>query len=113
MIYINLLCSHAHQGGLVIAMQDVDEICNSQHTCAGKGFTFMISHSDKLFTTPTTLIKSYPQISVTCCPIKAQLSSHLPPVQKRPFPPLGVMNSHSEPKENQISARETACMNLL
>lgn len=24
---------HAHQGGLVIAVEDVDEICNGQHTC--------------------------------------------------------------------------------
>lgn len=30
----------AHHGGLVIAVKDVDEICNSQHTCGRGGFTF-------------------------------------------------------------------------
>lgn len=29
----NLLHVHAHHGGLVIAMEDVDKICNGQHTC--------------------------------------------------------------------------------
>lgn len=30
--YFKLMHMHAHQGGLVIAMEDVDKICNGQHT---------------------------------------------------------------------------------
>lgn len=37
--WLNLLRMHAHHGGLVIAMEDVDKICNGQHPCVGKGFT--------------------------------------------------------------------------
>lgn len=52
---------HAHQGRLVIAMQDVDEICNGQHTCETKGFMFQFPQtytSQFVLVLPTNLCNS-------------------------------------------------------
>lgn len=81
------MLSCTHHRGLVIAMEDVDEIRNSQHTCERNRIyaPTIIIHSDQDCAINPS---SYPQISVTCCPTKAQPSSRLPPVQKRPFSPV-------------------------
>lgn len=34
--------NHAHQGRLVIAVQDVDEICDGQHTCGRKEYLYCL-----------------------------------------------------------------------
>lgn len=44
-----LWCIHTHHGRLVIAMEDVDEICNSQHTCE-RHVPIIETHSDQHFT---------------------------------------------------------------
>ena len=70
-------------------MEDVDEVCNSQHTCDRRSHYYSVQvpipHNDY-----ATNLVYYPQISVTCCPTGALPSSHLPPVQKRPFSPSEV-----------------------
>lgn len=46
------LTVHAHQRGLVIAMEDVDEICNSQHTCE-RNVPIIMLQSDRYITMAT------------------------------------------------------------
>lgn len=76
----------AHQGRLVVAVQDVDEICDGQHACGWKEdlyWPWLISRY-ALHRRPT-----HPQTSATCCPTAARPSSHLQPVQRRPSSPWG------------------------
>lgn len=79
-----VLHMHAHHGGLVIAVEDVDKIRNGQHTCDKQD----LLKEGKNCNCGPNVFQPYPQTPVTCRPIKGQPSSHLPPVQKRLFSPV-------------------------